>query len=180
MLRSLLPSGVTLVTNCSGSIPGDSLESLTLITNELVTNAAKYAFAGRASGTVEIGYREEGAGLALMGAATTAQDCRPTTTRGKANHLGRNLCRSLPRGSVRTPTVKSTVGQRSRFSLAPTSSPRRVDYPAICGLRQQDKDSKPSAVKPPALACQPLFRGDLLPLAWVGQAFLLKPAGGLS
>lgn len=65
MLRSLLPAGVTLTTNCSGSIPGDSLESLTLITNELVTNAAKYAFSERASGTVEIGYREEGAGWRL-------------------------------------------------------------------------------------------------------------------
>jgi two-component sensor histidine kinase len=65
MLRSLLPPGVTLVTNCSGSIAGDSLESLTLITNELVTNAAKYAFSGRASGTVEIGYREEGAAWRL-------------------------------------------------------------------------------------------------------------------
>ena len=65
MLRSLLPSGVSLVINCSGSIPGDSLESLTLITNELVTNAAKYAFAGRTSGTVEIGYREEGAAWRL-------------------------------------------------------------------------------------------------------------------
>lgn len=65
MLRSLLPAGVTLTTNCSGSIPGDSLESLTLITNELVTNAAKYAFSERASGSVEIGYREEGAGWRL-------------------------------------------------------------------------------------------------------------------
>jgi two-component sensor histidine kinase len=65
MLRSLLPSGVTLLTNCSGSIAGDNLEALTLITNELVTNAAKYAFAGRASGTVEIGYREEGAAWRL-------------------------------------------------------------------------------------------------------------------
>lgn len=65
MLRSLLPPGVTLTTNCSGSIPGDGLESLTLITNELVTNAAKYAFPDGASGAVEIGYREEGAGWRL-------------------------------------------------------------------------------------------------------------------
>lgn len=65
MLRSLLPPGVTLVTNCSGTIHGDSLESLTLITNELVTNAAKYAFSGRQGGAVEIGYREEGAGWRL-------------------------------------------------------------------------------------------------------------------
>ena len=65
MLRSLLPAGVTLVTNCSGSIPGDSLEPLTLIANELVTNAAKYAFSGRASGTVEIGFKEEGAAWRL-------------------------------------------------------------------------------------------------------------------
>lgn len=65
MLRSLLPPGVTLITSCSGSIPGDSLEPLTLIANELVTNAAKYAFPGGRSGTVEIGYKEEGAGWRL-------------------------------------------------------------------------------------------------------------------
>ena len=41
MLRSLLPPGVSLSSKCSGTIPGaDAVESLTLIANELVTNAA--------------------------------------------------------------------------------------------------------------------------------------------
>jgi two-component sensor histidine kinase len=65
MLRSLLPAGVALTPRCSGSIPGDCVESLTLIANELVTNAAKYAFAGRDSGEIVLGYRWEGAGWRL-------------------------------------------------------------------------------------------------------------------
>lgn len=62
MLRSLLPPGVGLTTTCSGTISGDCVEAMTLITNELVTNAAKYAFVGRDAGEISIGYREEGAG----------------------------------------------------------------------------------------------------------------------
>jgi two-component sensor histidine kinase len=65
MLRSLLPAGVALTPKCSGAIAGDCVESLTLIANELVTNAAKYAFEGREEGSIELGYREEGAGWRL-------------------------------------------------------------------------------------------------------------------
>jgi two-component sensor histidine kinase len=65
MLRSLLPNGVSLNTRCSGSIPGDSVEALTLIANELVTNAAKYAFGERDKGLIELGFRQEGAGWRL-------------------------------------------------------------------------------------------------------------------
>ena len=63
MLRSLLPSGISLTPRCSGWIAGDHVEALTLIANELVTNAAKYGFAGREQGEITLGYREEGAGL---------------------------------------------------------------------------------------------------------------------
>jgi two-component sensor histidine kinase len=65
MLRSLLPAGISLISRCSGSIPGDCVESLTLIANELVTNAAKYAFGGRDSGEIVLGYQQEGAGWRL-------------------------------------------------------------------------------------------------------------------
>ena len=65
MLRSLLPPGVALTAKCSGSIAGDCVESLTLIANELVTNAAKHAFAGRDTGEIVVSYREEGAGWRL-------------------------------------------------------------------------------------------------------------------
>jgi two-component sensor histidine kinase len=65
MLRSLLPPGIRLTLTCSGTIVGDCVEALTLITNELVTNAAKYAFVGRDSGEIVVGYREEGAGWRL-------------------------------------------------------------------------------------------------------------------
>jgi two-component system, sensor histidine kinase PdtaS len=65
MLRSILPAGVTLNARCTGSIAGDCVEALTLITNELVTNAAKHAFVGRDAGAIEVGYRQEGAGWLL-------------------------------------------------------------------------------------------------------------------
>jgi two-component sensor histidine kinase len=65
MRRSLLPAGVVLTPKCSGWILGDCVESLTLIANELVTNAAKYAFAGRDKGEIELGYRQDGAGWRL-------------------------------------------------------------------------------------------------------------------
>jgi two-component sensor histidine kinase len=65
MLRSLLPAGVALTPKCSGSIGGDCVESLTLIANELITNAAKYAFAEGAAGEIVLGYRQEGAGWRL-------------------------------------------------------------------------------------------------------------------
>jgi two-component sensor histidine kinase len=65
MLRSLLPPGVSLTSQCSGSIAGDCVESLTLIANELVTNAAKYAFAGLEGGQIIVGFRQEGAGWRL-------------------------------------------------------------------------------------------------------------------
>ena len=63
--QSLLPAGVELTTACSGTIGGDDIEALTLIANELVTNAAKYAFAGRAYGRIEVGYRQQGTGWRL-------------------------------------------------------------------------------------------------------------------
>ena len=49
MLRTLLPQRVSLSSECSGVIYGDSVEALTLMANELVTNAAKHAFVGRAA-----------------------------------------------------------------------------------------------------------------------------------
>lgn len=65
MLRSLLPPGVSLISRCTGYIPADCVESLTLIANELVTNASKYAFHGKEEGEIVLGYREEGAGWRL-------------------------------------------------------------------------------------------------------------------
>ena len=62
MLRSLLPSGVQLTSQSSGAIAADCVEALTLIANELVTNAAKYAFPAEQGGEIILGFRQEGAG----------------------------------------------------------------------------------------------------------------------
>ena len=58
----MLPAGVQLTSQCSGSIAGDCVEALTLIANELVTNAAKYAFPDERGGEIVLGFRQEGAG----------------------------------------------------------------------------------------------------------------------
>jgi two-component sensor histidine kinase len=65
MLRSLLPPDITLTAKVSGSIPGDHVAAITLIANELITNAAKYAFKEGQNGDITLGYREEGAGWRL-------------------------------------------------------------------------------------------------------------------
>jgi two-component sensor histidine kinase len=44
---------------------GRQVEALTLIANELITNAAKHAFKGREGGEITLGYREQGAGWRL-------------------------------------------------------------------------------------------------------------------
>jgi two-component sensor histidine kinase len=94
MLRSLLPSGVTLSAKCSGTLPGDCVESLTLIANELVTNAAKYAFPNLNSGEITLGYREEGAGWRLW-VEDNGAGLPPDHEDRSKNSFGRSLIAAL-------------------------------------------------------------------------------------
>jgi two-component sensor histidine kinase len=64
-LKFLMPDGIELHTDCQGLIQDRDMESLTLIANELVTNAAKYAFADGTSGEVTLGYRQTALGWHL-------------------------------------------------------------------------------------------------------------------
>jgi len=94
MLRSLLPHGVSLSARCSGTIPGDAVESLTLIANELVTNAAKHAFAERDGGEIELGFRQEGAGWRLW-VQDNGRGSPPDQTEGPGRSFGRQLLATL-------------------------------------------------------------------------------------
>jgi two-component sensor histidine kinase len=94
MLRSLVPARATLSARCSGSLPGDCVESLTLIANELVTNAAKYAFAGRDKGEIIVGFREEGAGWRLW-VEDDGAGLPPDYDQRSANSFGRMLVATL-------------------------------------------------------------------------------------
>jgi len=94
MLRSLLPQGVTLTPKCSGSIPGDAVESLTLIANELVTNAAKHAFTERDGGEVELGFRQEGAGWRLW-VCDNGRGLPADHAEGPGGSFGRQLLTTL-------------------------------------------------------------------------------------
>ncbi|MCU6455908.1 sensor histidine kinase [Sphingomonas sp. A2-49] len=63
----LLRGGVTLA--CSADeveVPRDRAVSIGLIVNELVTNAAKHAFTGRAGGTITVGFRRRPGGWTLI------------------------------------------------------------------------------------------------------------------
>jgi len=94
MLRSVLPPRIALISRCSGWIAGDHVESLTLIANELVTNAAKHAFAGREDGEIQLGYRQEGAAWRLWvqdnGSGLSPQGGSPPT-----GSFGRQLLEAL-------------------------------------------------------------------------------------
>jgi two-component system, sensor histidine kinase PdtaS len=94
MLRSLLPGGVVLTPKCSGWILGDCVESLTLIANELVTNAAKYAFAGRDKGEIVLGYRQDGAGWRLW-VHDNGHGMPPEPESGSAKSFGKQLVATL-------------------------------------------------------------------------------------
>jgi two-component sensor histidine kinase len=65
MMRSLVPDGVQLECDAQGEVPGERAESLALITNELVTNSAKYAFPNQRSGTIKIEFCNVGMGWQL-------------------------------------------------------------------------------------------------------------------
>ena len=118
MLRSLVPARATLTARCSGTLPGDCVESLTLIANELVTNAAKYAFAGRESGAITVGYQEEGAGWRLW-VEDNGNGLPPDHEERSKNSFGRMLIA----------TLASRVNAEVRYSLAKGT---RVDV--FCGV----------------------------------------------
>jgi two-component sensor histidine kinase len=110
MLRSLLPRGVTLIPRCSGIIPGDAVEALTLIANELVTNAAKHAFAERDRGEIELGFRQEGAGWRLW-VYDNGQGLPPDQGERPNSGFGRQLLMALAgrlNAQVRTVTEGGT------------------------------------------------------------------------
>jgi two-component sensor histidine kinase len=107
--QSLLPMGVELTTACSGAIGGDDLEALTLVTNELVTNAAKYAFSGRPSGKIEVGYRQEGAGWQLW-VKDDGTGLPSENKQGRGNSFGTQLVTILAERVHAQVSVKSEGG----------------------------------------------------------------------
>jgi two-component sensor histidine kinase len=63
----LLRGGISLA--CSSDeveVPRDRAVSIGLVVNELVTNAAKHAFGGRAGGTITVGFRQRPGGWTLI------------------------------------------------------------------------------------------------------------------
>jgi two-component sensor histidine kinase len=94
MLSSMLSPGISLTTCCTGWITSDYVEALTLIANELITNAAKHAFVGRRHGQIVLRYREEGAGWRLSVEDNGAGAPTCADTRG-ANSFGRQLIETL-------------------------------------------------------------------------------------
>lgn len=120
MLRSLLPQGVTLSARCSGTIPGDAVESLTLIANELVTNAAKHAFGGRERGEIELGFRQEGAGWRLW-VYDNGHGLPSSRTEASSNSFGHNLISTLAARLNANVRVTTDDGMKVEVSAGLTS-----------------------------------------------------------
>jgi two-component sensor histidine kinase len=63
----LLRGGIVLACSVDAvAVPRDRAVSIGLIVNELVTNAAKHAFTGRAGGTITVGFRRRPGGWTLI------------------------------------------------------------------------------------------------------------------
>lgn len=56
LLGALVPKNVVLKCRATGTLPDENLEALSLMVNEIVTNACKYAFPNDKAGTIEITY----------------------------------------------------------------------------------------------------------------------------
>jgi len=66
MLYSLLPQHVRLDWRARGTLPGDHIEAMSLLVNEAVTNASKYAFPAGRSGTICVDYESTPRGWTLV------------------------------------------------------------------------------------------------------------------
>jgi two-component system, sensor histidine kinase PdtaS len=123
MLRSLVPAGVALTAKCSGTLPGDCVEALTLIANELVTNAAKYAFPQGVSGTIIVGFREEGVGWRLW-VEDDGAGLPPDHDNRSRNSFGRLLVATLASRVNAEVTYALTKGTRVDVSRGVTDPHR--------------------------------------------------------
>ena len=65
MLRSLVPKNVQLNCHGRGALPVENIEAFSLLVNELVTNACKYAFPQGRAGEIEISFIDTGEGWKL-------------------------------------------------------------------------------------------------------------------
>jgi len=105
----LLRGGVTLVCSVDeAEVPRDRAVSIGLIVNELVTNAAKHAFNGRASGTITVGFRRRPGGWTLIVSddGVGMQDAAPA---GPDHGLGSRLIPAFARQANGTLVTESGV-----------------------------------------------------------------------
>jgi two-component sensor histidine kinase len=118
MLRSLVPKSAFLICEGRGRLPDDHVESLTLLVNELVTNASKYAFVGEQTGEIRVSFDGSGAGWKLTvcdnGAGLPAGfDLQHATTFGAT--LIRTLAGQLNASVAYTSNAGTSVEVTSAF-----------------------------------------------------------------
>jgi len=88
----LLHGGVTLSCHADAArMPRDRAVSIGLVVNEAVTNAAKHAFCGRDSGTIEVGFHAHGTGWQLKVRDDGAGMSKETLRKGREGGLGQRL-----------------------------------------------------------------------------------------
>lgn len=88
-----------------GALPRDRAVSIGLIVNELVTNAAKHAFAGREAGTIDVRFTAQATGWRLAVADNGTGMSPAARTRGRPGGLGQRLIEGFvrqARGTIRT------------------------------------------------------------------------------
>ncbi len=112
-LRDALVLGPRIVLTShadAAALPRDRAVSVGLVVNELVTNAAKHAFAGRASGTIDVRFVTRTGGWRLTvtddGIGMPAEPRQPTADGG----LGTRLIEAFARQAGGAVSFKSSTG----------------------------------------------------------------------
>ena len=103
----LLRGGVTLACSVDeAEVPRDRAVSIGLIVNELVTNAAKHAFTGRAGGTITVCFRKRPGGWTLI-VSDDGVGMRDAAPAGPGHGLGSRLIPAFARQANGVLTTES-------------------------------------------------------------------------
>jgi two-component sensor histidine kinase len=111
----------------SAVLPVDTAISLGMVVNELVTNAAKYAYPHPDRGRIEVGFRRDDAVLVLS--VSDFGRGLPPEAQGRGGGLGMRLVRSLADQTGAELIVTNEGG--ARFEIRLPAAPPRESAPAV-------------------------------------------------
>lgn len=122
-LADALMLGAAITLECSADhaeMPRDRAVSIGLVVNELVTNAAKHAFAGRDTGSIRVDFRNQSDGWRITVRDDGVGMSAEALTNGRSGGLGQRLVEAFARQAGGALSVESgTEGTVATLLVAP-------------------------------------------------------------